>query len=218
MLKLTPLRKAHMIKVFYGDDRIAARKAMMDFFGSRDYETIEAADLTATDLPNIFHGVSLFAENRRIMIRDFFSNIEISAELEKYLDTPHQVVLLETKIDKRNAGYKALQKKLDFREFKLPEPKSNPIFGIYRLAKTNGQKAVQELEKLQTTSDPQLCIGAFASVAMREYASHPGVKEKRVLRELSKVDSALHKYSSADVGPNYSWLLLQSFLLRLSSL
>ena len=63
-----------MIKFFYGDDRVRAKQAIESFLGTKDYEVIEGADLTSSDLPSIFLGNSLFASTRAILIRDFATN------------------------------------------------------------------------------------------------------------------------------------------------
>ena len=110
-----------MIKVFYGDDRVKAQQEIRRILGE-DYEIIDATDLQPTDLPSIFLGASLFApEKRHILIRDLTANKQVYDELPKYLNTPHDIVIHETKLDKRSATYKALKDKITFTEFKLPE-------------------------------------------------------------------------------------------------
>lgn len=202
-----------MIKVFYGDDRVRAKAEITKFLGTKDYEIIEGADLTPADLPSIFLGNSLFTDTRAILIRDFTANRPVYEKLPEYLNTPHQIAILDAKIDKRSATYKFLKDQIEFQEFTLPKnPNLNLVFGIYRTAKHDGEKAVKMLEKIQYEEDPIMFCGLLISQALKDFNQKQGTKEKRVLRELSKLDLDL---KSTSLQP---WLLVQSFLLRLSSL
>ena len=202
-----------MIKVFYGEDRRRAQQEIISFLGTTDYEIIEGADLTPADLPSIFLGNSLFVRKRAILIRDFSTNKPVYDKLPEYLNTPHSIVILELKLDKRSATYKTLKDKIEFKEFILPKnPNFNLVFDIYRTAKHDGEKAVKMLEKIQNNEDPIMLCGLLISQALKDFKNHQGTKEKRVLVELSKLDLNL---KSTSLQP---WLLVQSFLLRLSSL
>ena len=178
-----------------------------------DYEVIEGGDLMTTDLPSIFRGASLFDEKRRILIRDLSGNATVFSELSKYIDTSHQVIILELKLDKRSAAYKELKDKIEIREFKLPMNQNyGLVFDIYRTAKRDGKRAVEMLEKIKQDEDPIRFCGLLISQALKDYARNPGAKEKRALKELSKLDIEM---KSTSLQP---WLLVQSFLLRVSSL
>ena len=202
-----------MIKVFYGDDRVRAKAEITKFLGTKDYEIIEGADLTPADLPSIFLGNSLFTDTRAILIRDFTANRPVYEKLPEYLNTSHQIAILDAKIDKRSATYKFLKDQIEFQEFTLPKnPNLNLVFGIYRTAKHDGEKAVKMLEKIQAEEDPIMFCGLLISQALKDFNQKQGTKEKRVLKELSKLDLDL---KSTSLQP---WLLVQSFLLRLSSL
>lgn len=201
-----------MIQIFTGDDRIKANQAIKAALGN-NYEIIDGADLTPNDLPTITKGASLFAEKRRILIRDLSPNKAVFDQLPDYLDTPHDIILFETKLDKRSATYKTLKDQVKITEFKLPENTNfRIVFDIYRTAKRDGKKAVQMLATIQDAEDPIKFAGLLNSQALKDYASHQGTKEKRVLQELSKLDLEL---KSTSIQP---WLLVQSFLLRVSSL
>ena len=181
-----------MIKVFYGDDRVRAKAEITKFLGTKDYEIIEGADLTPADLPSIFLGNSLFTDTRAILIRDFTANRPVYEKLPEYLNTPHQIAILDAKIDKRSATYKFLKDQIEFQEFTLPKnPNLNLVFGIYRTAKHDGEKAVKMLEKIQAEEDPIMFCGLLISQALKDFNK------------------------STSLQP---WLLVQSFLLRLSSL
>ncbi len=201
-----------MIRVFYGDDRVKALAEVERLIG-KDHETLEGSELTPADLPSVFLGVSLFAEKRKILIRDMAANKVVYDELPKYLNTPHEVILLESKVDKRAATYKDLKDKIEFREFKLPEKVNfNAVFDVYRIAKRDGARAVAELRKLESEQDPMMFFGLLVSQALKDYTARPGVHEKRVLKELSRVDMQM---KSSGVEP---WLLVESFLMRMKTL
>lgn len=201
-----------MIKIFTGEDRVRAKKAILDFLGP-NYEVIEGADLTSSDLPSIFLGQSLFTKTRKILIRDLSNNQSVFNELPQYLHTPHQIAILELKLDKRSSAYKTLQNQVEIRDFPLPlDPNLGLVFDIYRTAKTDGEKAVAMLEKIKSSEDPIMFFGLLASTSLKDYQKKQGIKEKRVLKELSILD---RKLKTTSLKP---WLLIESFLLRLSSL
>ena len=98
-----------MMRIFVGEDRVAAEKAIRTTLGE-DYEVLDGEELAVTDLPSIFRGVSLFeTEKRRILIKNLGENTAVWEKAADYLDTPHEVVIWEMKLDKRSAGYKRLK-------------------------------------------------------------------------------------------------------------
>ena len=201
-----------MIKVFYGDNRVEASNEIKRLLGD-NYEVIDGTDLALTDLPSIFLGASLFTDQRNILIRDFTANKPAYAELKNYLNTPHNIILLESRLEKNLATYKELKDKLEFKEFTLPEDQNfTAVFNIYRVAKRDGKKAVSMLEDLKTKEDPNMFLGLLASQAIKDFSQNQGTKEKKALKDLSRVDLEI---KSAKVEP---WLLIESFLVRLSSL
>ena len=201
-----------MIKIFYGEDRVKAKQEIEKLLGN-DSEVIDAADLTDQDLPTIFLGASLFAEKRKILIRDLFANKPAAEKLINFLNTPHDIIILELKLDKRSVTYKELKDQLEFKEFKLPEEKNfGVVFDIYTTAKRDGKKAVTMLESIKQDQDPMMFFGLLVSQAVKDFARNQGTKEKRALKELSKHDMILKTTSSQP------WLLIESFLLQASSL
>ena len=201
-----------MIKIFTGENRIRANQEINRILGE-NYEIIEGTDLTPNDLPSIFQGASLFSAKRNILVRDLSENRFTFEKLPEYLDTPHNIIILELKLDKRSVTYKTLKDQIEIRDFPLPkDPNINLVFDIYRTAKTNGKKAVNNLEKIKHHEDPIRFCGLMISQALKDYKAHQGIKEKRALKELSKLDLDL---KTTSLEP---WLLIQSFLLRVSSL
>lgn len=202
-----------MIRVFYGENRVAAMEMVRKILGE-EYESFEGENLVANDLPNLFLGQSLFAEERKILIRDGLKKAELAEEIKKYLNSTHEIVFLETKIDKRSVVYKELKDAVEFREFVMPQnTDSKVVFDICNVAKRDGVRAVKMYQEIEETTAPMALVGALAGQAIRDFVAHPGAKEKRVLRELSKLDMDLKREST--LSPS---LLVQTFLLRLSSL
>ena len=199
-----------MIRVFYGDNRVKATEEIRKILGD-SYEVIEGTDLTPQDLPNIFWGTSLFGDKRSILIRDILSNKAIQDELPNYLDTPHNIIILESKLDKRSSIYKTLNKKIVLTEFIMPKNReAGLVFDIYNTAKRDSKKAIKMLDKIKSEQEPMMFLGLMVSQAIRDYSTHPSAKEKDALRKLSKLDIQL---KSSKIEP---WALIKSFLLRLS--
>lgn len=201
-----------MIRVYYGDDRVRATKDIEKILGD-EYEVIDGNELGTGDLASVFWGNSLLSGQRNILIRDMSSNKSVYDKLPEYLNTIHNIVIFELKIDKRSATYKTLKDKIEWKEYKLPvNPNMRLVFDIYKTAKHDGKKAVAMLEKIKSEEDPVMFCGLMVSQALKDYKAHPGAKEKRVLKELSELDLNM---KSTSLQP---WMLVQGFLLRLSLL
>ena len=201
-----------MIKIFYGDDRVTAKAKIAEILGT-NYEVVDGAEINPDDMPSLFLGASLFADTRNILIRDLSTNKASFEKLPEYLNTPHNIIIFELSLDKRSATYKNLKDKIDIKEFKLKETTDfSMVFDIYRTAKTDGKKAVAMLEKIKMDEDPMMFFGLLVSQAIKDYARKQGSKEKRALKELSRIDILLKTTSSQP------WLLIESFLLQVSLL
>ena len=199
-----------MIKIFYGDDRKAAENAAKKALGA-NFEVLEGANLEVAELSSLFLGGTLFASERALLIKDLGENKPVLDEMAKYLETPHNVVIWESKLDKRTAFYKEVKDKVEIREFALPKENGFGIAkDIYNTAKRDGAKAVEMTKKIMDDTEPYMFVGAIASLAITDFSYKQGIKEKRVLTELSKLDNLM---KSSSIQP---WLLLQSFLLQLS--
>lgn len=199
-----------MIRIFTGEDRVKANLEIARLLGN-DYEVVEGVDLKVGDLPSIFRGASLFSEQRNILIRDMSANKEVFDKLPEYLDTPHNVVVFEMKLDKRSVVYKAVKDKVEILEFALPKDKSfNKVFDIYRVAKRDGKRAVEMLEEIRPTQDPMMFVGLMVSQALKDYAVRQGAQEKKALEKLSRLDLDM---KSSPVEP---WLLIEACLIRLA--
>ena len=209
-----------MIYLIDGDDRKKAESKAKDFLGE-NYEVIDAESLEKADLVSIFQGTTLFSETRKILIKDLGAKKELFAELPKYLETEHKIVILEQKIDKRNAVYKELatvakknpqQVKID--EFKITEEVDKFLtFRVFDIALTDGKRAVKLLREAVENNSPYLTVGSWTKKAVDLLAARPnGEREKRIVKKLAEIDMML-KQTSFSKEP---WLLLETFLLELS--
>lgn len=202
-----------MLCIVTGSDRVRAGEEIKKLLGE-EYEVIEGVELEENDLPSVFLGASLFSEVRNILIRDLTVRKDLFAELPKYLETPHNVVMFETNLDKRAAAFKVVRDKVTIKEFDLPpDVDGKVVFDVYRVAKRDGSKAVEMLRRVEHKNDPIMFVGLMASQALKEYSARQGVVEKSVLRELAKLDLAMKNASGVD-----NWLLVEAFLLNLSGL
>lgn len=195
-----------MIRIFTGDDRVKVGVEIRKILGEK-YEVIDTAELTKKDLPSIFLGTTLFDTKRRIVLRDFSSNAEVYAEITKYLNSPHEIVLFEMKLDKRTVTYKEIKDKVEIREFKLPAQDFRRVFDIYKVAKKDGKKAVEMLREIETDEDPIRFTGLLVSQALKDFQARPLEREKEMLKRLAQLDMQM-KSSKIE-----SWTLVEGFLI-----
>lgn len=228
-----------MLRVFYGENRLEAEREVRRLLGE-GYEVFEGESLTVGDLPSIFQGMSLFGGAfgrviesssdgdgssgeavggfggvRRILLKNLGENPEVWAKLADYRGTEHEVVVWEGKIDKRSTGYKQLKDAgVEMREFPaLKKPEAGLVFGILDTAMRDGTRAVRDLEKIEADQDPFMFFGLLVTQVLKKYEySVGGARERRILKELAKVDLQM---KSTGVEP---WMLVKSFLLRVGEI
>lgn len=88
--------------------------------GSDGVEEYDGDKLELSSLGSLLGGVSLFASNRLVIVRNLSENNEVAEKLlDRLKAVSDEVTLLivETKLDKRTALYKTLKKETDFHEF-----------------------------------------------------------------------------------------------------
>lgn len=201
-----------MLSVFSGENRLEAEKAVKRALGT-DYEVFEGENLTVADLPSIFLGTSLFGtEKRQILLKELSENKEVWEKIPDYLATGHDIVIWESKIDKRSVVYKAMKAAgVMMQEFlAMKNPDANVVFNILDMALRNGPQAVKMVEKIELEQDPYMFFGLLVTQAIKKMEYQAGTKEKCLLKELSVLDMQM---KTTSVEP---WLLVKSFLLRAS--
>lgn len=207
------------IRIWTGDDRVKTQAEIVKKLGS-EYEVFEGVSLSRDDLSGIFFGVTLFSDDtRKILIKDVAENKEVWAELARnaseFAGTDAEVIIWESKLDKRLAATKNLVKAgIEIQEFKMAELfDARAVFNIYDIALVDGAKAICELEKIEDKQDPYMFFGLIVSQALKKLEWRPsGAKEKRILKNLANLDIQM---KSTTLEP---WMLIKSFLLRVATL
>jgi hypothetical protein len=205
-----------MLHIIFGDDRSKSNLDAKRILGS-NYENIDAEDLEISDFPTVFLGTSLFEDSRKILIRGLADHKELFDELIKYVETPHEIVVLETKINGSWTSFKELKKKqtVEIIENKIEEKVDRFLsFNIYETAMKNPQQALKMLKKAEETEDPYAMLGAWASKAVKNLSLAPTSKRnKMILKELARIDNLL-KTTKFSENP---WTLLETFILLLQN-
>ena len=201
-----------MLRLFWGDNRLETEKAVKRVLGT-NYEVFEGENLTVADLPSIFLGASLFGtEKRQILLKELTENKEVWEKIPDYVQTEHDVVIWETKVDKRSATYKTLKDGgTELREFANSQPpEMKLVFNIFDTALRDGPRAVKLVEQIELNQDPYMFFGLMVTQALKKFERRPGQRERRLLKALSELDIQM---KTTSVEP---WTLVKSFLLRLS--
>lgn len=207
--------------VFSGSDRAKIQEKIRKILGG-EYEVFEGADLDSTKLMEICASASLFAMERKVLIKDLTparrgagdapqggdAEFEPYETLKKYADSPHKIVIWETN----------LSRKKSFREFcKLPQVKQEKvdaaetvdrfaIFKIFDKALVDGVGAAKEYRALNT--DPYLAVGALASWALNKYKFRGGAREAQIVKGVAELDM---QTKTLKVAPG---LLVEGFIAR----
>lgn len=111
-----------MITWLIGENSFEVKEALRGiedaFSGTPEY--YDGDTLTLAQLPDLLMGLSLFAENRLVVVRDITANTSLWEKLSEWLprvnDTIH-VVFIDTKPDKRTSAYKTLKAAADTQEY-----------------------------------------------------------------------------------------------------
>lgn len=201
-----------MIRVFYGDDRVKISAEVLRALGD-GYEVFEGAELTLVDLPTIFRGVTLFGNSRRILIKDLGENKVCFEKFSEYLDTDFEVVLWESKLDKRSVVYKALVKAgVEICEFRAAEPvEKKLVFEVLDSALGgNSRRAIEIIEGVGKHQAAQEFFGLLVYQGLKKFENGTRGSEK-VVRELAKTDMEMKTTGLSD-----PWLSIKALLVRLS--
>lgn len=209
-----------MIRVFSGSDRKKIDGEIKKILG-KDYEVFDGENLKIEDIVNIFCGTSLFAEKRKILIKDLTpargagsEGVDFYAEISKYVNTAYEIVIWETNVSQKKT-YKDFvkMKGVEAKKFDLkPKVDVRQVFSIYDTALADGKRAVKMLDEIIDEQDPYMFFGLLVSQTIKKYEWRQGRKEIRILKELSKVDMQM---KTTAVEP---WLLIKGFLLRLKTI
>ncbi len=214
-----------MIHILYGTDRQRISTEVKRILGQQ-YEIFNGENLSADDLPGLFLGRTIFADKRKILLKDvtpgrgessLLSNTlgerDFYELINQYVDTPHDIVIWESYVSQKKS-FKDFLKNQQVQSAKYetrPTINFGKVMSIYNTALTDGRRALKILNEVRDEEDPYMFVGLLATQAIKSYEIKQGRKEKRVLCELSKLDIAM---KSTTYDP---WLLISSFLLQVSS-
>lgn len=111
-----------MIRWFIGDNSFeiqqAVRAAIAGFDGTP--ERIDGTTLEIKNIPDLLMGGTLFAEKRLVIIKDLSENKAVWEKLPEWIDRISddiELILIDTKPDKRTTGYKEVKKRVTIQEF-----------------------------------------------------------------------------------------------------
>lgn len=203
-----------MLRVFVGEDRLAAETALKRLIGG-NYEVFEGEALTVNDLPSVFQGTSLFeVGKRRILLKNLSENAAVWEKIADYAETEHEVIVWELKADKRSVGYKNLKAAgVEVQEFAPKvKPEAKLVFGVLDMALRDGKRAIVQVEQIELEQDPYMFFGLLVTQALKKFEQKGGAKEKRLLKELAKLDIEM---KTTGLEP---WMLIKAFLLRAKSI
>jgi len=89
-------------------------KLKQDFDGRA--EIVDGSRLELNQLPDMLMGVTLFSEKRLVIVRNLSESKDVWSRLPEWLDRVSddiELVLVESKVDKRTATYKELKKRVN---------------------------------------------------------------------------------------------------------
>ena len=199
-----------MLQIFYGDDRARTQKDVKAILGN-DYELFEGENLVLEDMDSVFLGTTLFADKRKILIKDLGKNLDCFEQLINYVNTPHEVIVWERKLDGRSAFAKVLKQKIRCIEYKAtPVRDRNFAFNIFDQA-WNGKKkhALEMCEEIKYEEEAYQVMGAMIWKAIDKLNRGGGIKAKKTLRLFAKADIDM-KYSNLD-----AWKILEAALIQI---
>lgn len=133
-----------MITWLLGENDFEIREALKNIEASfkGDVERVDGEDLELSGLPDIFMGMSLFAQDRLVVVRGITANTVVWEKLPEWLprmsDNIH-LVLVDSKADKRTSTYKAVKAASDLHEFPAWGERDQAKASAWLQARAKGQ-------------------------------------------------------------------------------
>ena len=205
------------IKIFYGSDRIAARKAAERVLGS-EYEVIDAEQLTLADLESIFRGTTIFdmGAERKILLKDLSLNKVCFEKLPEYADTTALVVVLDGKLSKVLSSVKAVFacKDIETKECILSEEKSRDKYENFAPFSSayagRGAEALRKLKAIKDRTAAPMIIGTMGTQAAKYLNTTKGQQAMKILAQADM----MMKSSKVDMWVPVEWALLEIAQLK----
>lgn len=126
-----------------GENTFERSRALQTIVTAFDGEaqTIDAASLTLRDIPDLFMATSLLEDRRLIVIKDLSENSDLWNRLPEWLDKVSdttEIVLLETKPDRRTKTFKELKGQSNFSEFPLWQERDTAVAAVWLISQADG--------------------------------------------------------------------------------
>jgi DNA polymerase III delta subunit len=115
-----------VITLLCGDNdyELTKKVAQLKTGSKGSVERFDASDLNREQLADIFAGQTLFATSRMILLDNPSGNTDLWQELPTWverLDDATEIILIESKPDKRTSTYKWLKKNAEVQEYSQPD-------------------------------------------------------------------------------------------------
>ena len=111
-----------MIRLLYGENSFLIDRAFKKVATAAEaVEIIDGSELTAAGIADALGGMSLFAPNRTVIIKQLSDNTGLWSEAASFFERAQDadVVLIEASVDKRTKTYKWLKKHAAVQEYTL---------------------------------------------------------------------------------------------------
>lgn len=170
-----------MITVLTGENDFevdrALKRILQSFNGAP--EKVDGAAIELRQLPDLLMGTTLFATKRLVIIKDLSLNKTVWADFTGWLprlSDDVQLVLIETKIDKRTKTYKDLQKVANITDFKVWTEHDGSLAEKW---------VISEAHALSFTLDAKSAHALILWVGVDQWSLYHALQKLAVLDEVS---------------------------------
>ncbi|MEI7539375.1 MAG: DNA polymerase III subunit delta [Candidatus Saccharibacteria bacterium] len=172
-----------MITLLVGDNSFETERALAEIKGNfvGEAEKIDGNDLNLARLPDILMGVSLFAEKRLLIVRGLSENKTVWTVFGDWLDRISDdinLILIESKPDKRTTTFKSLRDNAIVREF---QPWSD------RDTAKAEQWVISEAKKLGFTLDKKSALILVQRVGVDQWQLFHALEKLAMVDDISEV-------------------------------
>jgi DNA polymerase III delta subunit len=194
-----------MITWFTGENTFDIQQAVKKIVGSFDgrAERIDGTTLELKNIPDLLMGGTLFADKRLVIIKDLSLNSGVWEKFPEWIDRISDdidLVLIDTKPDKRTTGYKEVKKRVELKEF--------PVWGD-RDQSVAEAWVLKQAETLGMKLDKKLAHHIVERVGLDQWQLANG------LEKLSLLETVTAETINDAIDPNPSENVFQIFELAL---
>lgn len=100
-----------MVYLIYGENTVQRQERIADIVRDATVRRVDGANLTPGDLPELFRGNDMFAQNQVTVVSQASENSVVWAAIPEYLQqSDDAIIFYEQRVDKRTATYKSFAK------------------------------------------------------------------------------------------------------------